>query len=136
MFTRRRPASPLPPYTRALCGPTSYMHCSPLKSSTLTLASIAGWRTGPDAGTRSPDSGLGGRCQHKGTKPNNNYSPQRPPPLKVLGAYKKLLLLKRGSWPKLRGPWSLGCASLPQPRRREGVCYDIFLNKSPCDMIF
>ena len=58
MFTRRRTASALPPYTRALGRPTSYMPCSPLKSSTPTLASIAGWRTGPDAETRSLDSGL------------------------------------------------------------------------------
>ena len=63
------------------------------------------------------------------------FTPEAPA-LEGAGRLQKLLLLKRGSWPKLRGPWSLGCASLPQPRRREGVCYDIFLNKSPCDMIF
>ena len=104
MFTRRRTASALPPYTRALGRPTSYMPCSPLKSSTPTLASIAGWRTGPDAGTRSPDSGLGGRCQHKETKPNNNYSPQRPPPLKVLGAYKNCCCSKEAAGPSCGGP--------------------------------
>ena len=121
MFTQRRAASPLPPNTRLLCRPTSYMLCSPLESSTPTLASIAGWRTGPDAETRSPDSGLGGRSQPKQRKPDQNKSPQRHPHLKVLRAYKNLLLLDRGSGPTLRGPWSLGRASLPQAHPREGV---------------
>ena len=95
-----------------LCPPTPgrsadlHLTClaPPLKSSALTLASIAGWRTGPDAGTRSPDSGLGGRCQHKETKPNNNYSPQRPPPLKVLGAYKNCCCSKEAAGPSCGGP--------------------------------
>ena len=94
MFTGRRPASPLPPYTLALCRPTSYMPCSPLKSSTLTLASIAGWPTGPDAGTRSPDSGLGGRRQHQERKPNKNYSPQKPPPLEGVARLQTIVVAR------------------------------------------
>ena len=94
MFTRRRTASALPPYTRALGRPTSYMPCSPLKSSTPTLASIAGWRTGPDAETRSPDSGLGGRSQHQERKPNKNYSPQRPPPLEGVARLQTIVVAR------------------------------------------
>ena len=94
MFTRRRTASALPPYTRALGRPTSYMPCSPLKSSTPTLASIAGWRTGPDAETRSPDSGLWGRSQHNERKPSNNNSHQRPPPLEGAARLQKLVVAR------------------------------------------
>ena len=104
MFTGRCPASPLPPYTLALCRPTSYMPCSPLKSSTLTLASIAGWPTGPDAETRSPDSGLGARSQHKQRKPNKKQCTPEAPPLKALRAYEKLLLLIEAAGPRCGGP--------------------------------
>ena len=94
MFTRRRTASALPPYTRALGRPTSYMPCSPLKSSTPTLASIAGWRTGPDAETRSLDSGLGGRSQHKQKKPSKHFSPQRPPPFEGVARLQKFVVAR------------------------------------------
>ena len=81
MFTGRRPASPLPPYTLALCRPTSYMPCSPLTSRTPTLASIDGWRTGSDAETRSPDSGLGGRKPTQGKETQRKpFTPEAPTP--------------------------------------------------------